>query len=60
MRGSFKSIAVLVPPRPEEPTSAAVQKYLEKYYEEMDIRIFWGTAREFSAELRERWEAVKP
>jgi hypothetical protein len=55
MRGSFKSIAVLLPPRPDEAASEAVQRYLEKYYDEMDIRIFWGTAREFSAELRHRW-----
>lgn len=60
MRGSFLSIAVLLPPRPDEPASAAVQKYLVKYYDEMDIRIFWGTAREFSAELRRRWQASPP
>jgi hypothetical protein len=60
VRGSFKSIAVLVPPRPDEPSSGRVQQYLEKYYDEMDIKIFWGTAREFSAELRRRWEKVKP
>ncbi len=56
MRGSFKSIAVLVPPRADEPGSASVQSYMERYYDEMDIRIFWGTAREFSAELRRRWQ----
>lgn len=55
MRGSFKSFAVLLPPRPDEPAGEAVQKYLEKYYDEMDIRIFWGTAREFAAEFRRRW-----
>jgi len=31
-------------------------KYLEDYYEEMDIRIFWGSAQKFAEELRERWD----
>lgn len=59
MRGNFRSIAVLVPPPEEEPGREKVMEYLEKYYDEMDIRIFWGTAREFSAELRRRWQEVK-
>jgi hypothetical protein len=59
VRGNFKSIAVLLPPRPEEPGSAAVQKYLQSYYQGMDIKIFWGSAQEFTKELRRRWEAVK-
>ena len=33
------------------------QAYLEAYFEDMDVRIYWGTAREFAQELRERWTA---
>jgi SIR2-like domain len=31
------------------------QQYLIKYFDKLDIRIYWGTCREFTAELRNRW-----
>lgn len=31
-------------------------RYLEAYYKEMDIRIYWGDAKQFAFELRQRWE----
>ena len=33
-----------------------VQEYLDRYFEQQRISICWKTAREFSAELRQRWE----
>jgi hypothetical protein len=30
--------------------------YLEKYFDELDLRVYWGTAREFAVELGRRWE----
>jgi len=45
-----------VPSDAPEATKKRVQKYLDKYFNKMDVRVYWGTAREFSAELRERWE----
>jgi SIR2-like domain len=33
-----------------------VRNYLEEYFGGLDIRVYWGTCREFSAELRRRWE----
>lgn len=35
----------------------AAQKFLNKYYGNLDVRVYWGTAREFLRELWERWEA---
>lgn len=32
------------------------QDYLNKYFDAKDIRVYWGTAQQFAAELRERWE----
>jgi hypothetical protein len=29
--------------------------YLDKYYKELKTRVYWGTGREFMAELKERW-----
>ena len=40
--------------RPEQVERA--QNYLDKYFGKLDIRVHWGTCREFAAELRERWE----
>ncbi len=35
----------------------AYQRYVEEYFAEIDFKVYWGTAREFAAELRRRWEA---
>lgn len=35
------------------------QEYLSKYFNDKDIRVYWGTAQEFAADLRERWEKIK-
>jgi hypothetical protein len=34
---------------------AQAQDYLDRYFEKLDTRIYWGTCREFAAELRKRW-----
>jgi hypothetical protein len=33
-----------------------VQEYLDKYYGELKIKVYWGTCHDFTAELRKRWE----
>jgi len=35
------------------------QEYLSNYFMRMDMRVYWGEAREFVGELRERWERFK-
>ena len=35
--------------------TAKQQEYLDEYFGKIDIRAYWGTAREFAAELRQRW-----
>jgi hypothetical protein len=44
-----------VPTDALEATRQGVQTYLDKYFNRTDIRVYWGTAREFSTELRQRW-----
>jgi hypothetical protein len=51
----YISVAVLLPPGPNEPSPEEAQRYLDEYYGAMKLKIFWGTAREFSSELRRRW-----
>jgi hypothetical protein len=55
----YISIAVLLPPGPNEPSPDEAQKYLEEYYAALKLRLFWGTAREFAGELRRRWTAFR-
>ena len=50
------SVAVLVPPGGgSDAERQKVQDYLDRYYALMDLRVYWGTAREFAADLRRRW-----
>jgi hypothetical protein len=42
-------------PRSEE---GAVE-YLNRYFGEMNVQVFWGTAREFVQQLRTRWDAYR-
>jgi hypothetical protein len=51
----YISIAVLLPPGPNEPSAEEAQQYLDEYYGKKYLKMFWGTAREFSSELRRRW-----
>ena len=56
MNESLRRISISVQlPRdsPEE------QAYLEAYFKDMKVRIYWGTAQEFAKELRDRWEDFK-
>jgi hypothetical protein len=46
------SVAVQLPPAEQE-----MQKYLDEYFGNIGMRVYWGTAEEFATELRERWEA---
>jgi hypothetical protein len=40
----------------EEEIKTKQQEYLDKYFNRIDMRVYWGTAEEFSKELRKRWE----
>ena len=52
----LRHIALAVPD-PEK--AAKAQDYLNRYFEKLEIRVFWGTCEQFVAELRKRWEAAK-
>jgi SIR2-like domain len=45
--------------RPEDvPSPEAAETYLDKYFEAMNVRVFWGDARDFLRELRRQLAAV--
>ena len=51
------SVTVQLPPHNSgSPAREKAQEYLDEYYGQMDIRVYWGTAAEFAAELRRRWQ----
>ena len=55
-------IAVQLPPGDlsGEETEQA-KGYLDKYFDQIGkikVRVYWGEARQFARELRERWEAL--
>lgn len=53
------SFAVLLPPQGPDQARDRARDYLNKYYAPMGIKIYWGTSREFAAELRQRWNGLK-
>ena len=52
------SVAVQLPPADDPQEQARIQEYLNAYYGQMNTLVFWGTAEEFTAELRRRCEAA--
>jgi hypothetical protein len=60
---TYPAMAVQLPPDNlnEENLDKAI-KYLHKYFgniPKIKVKIYWGTAKEFSIELRERWEKFR-
>lgn len=57
------SVTVQLPPLSGQEIPGAregeIQSYLDNYFDQIDIRVYWGTAKEFMTELRTRWEAFK-
>jgi hypothetical protein len=56
---SHSHVSVQLPPpvgAPADERPLRIQEYLDRYFERQNICICWMTAREFSAELRQRWE----
>jgi hypothetical protein len=39
-----------------ETDTIAVQTFLQQYFQDADINVFWGSSAQFIAELREHWE----
>ena len=47
------SVAVQLPP------SESARSYLSSYFGAMSVLVYWGTARDFAAELHERWSSYE-
>ena len=56
------SVSVQLLPVRDDASSAdrgRTQSFLDRYFDGMNVRVYWGTAQQFTAELRTRWEAYK-
>jgi len=56
-----KHVSVQILPLGERAASQQKLKalnYLDQYYKGLDTRMYWGTSREFMAELKGRWEGA--
>ncbi|HWR25838.1 MAG TPA: SIR2 family protein [Methanosarcina sp.] len=49
----------LVPGNVSEAQKEKVQNYLDRYFAKLNIQVYWQDCREFSKELRTRWEDFK-
>jgi hypothetical protein len=56
-RQQFSSIIVMKPLEESDANRAAQHAYFEKYFAALEMKIFWGTARQFGTELQQRWQA---
>lgn len=56
MEGGLKRthFAVMTPPTASEALKQKAQNYLSEYYENIDVRMYWGTATEFVKDLQLR------
>jgi len=50
------NVAVQLPPEDSKIDPKKAQEYLSKYFANTRIQVYWGTAKEFLAELKKRWE----
>jgi hypothetical protein len=58
-RRKFKHVAVQLDVSDvAEGDMEAVQSFLQQYFQNAEINVFWGTTQQFVAELREQWEAA--
>jgi hypothetical protein len=48
---SLRRLSVTVQLRPTDPE----REYLEQYFGALNVRVYWGTAKEFAVDLRRRW-----
>jgi len=58
-RRKFKHVAVQLDLSDVQGDAESVQSFLQQYFQNAEINVFWGTAQQFVAELREQWEATR-
>lgn len=57
-RRKFKHVAVQLELDGSSADTAAVRDFLQHYFQDAEINVFWGSVQQFVAELREYWEEL--
>jgi hypothetical protein len=52
--GRAKNLTVQLEPEDVASSPAAVKEYLEAYFDNMEVRVYWGRAQDFLAELAQK------
>jgi SIR2-like domain len=55
----YLNLTVQIPREGDPARVDAIHRYLDDYFDEMKVQTYWGSAREFAAELRTRWRAFR-
>lgn len=50
------SVAVQITPYEDKSKNEIMQKYFTKYFDKIKVKVYWGTTKQFAAELQERWD----
>jgi hypothetical protein len=53
---SMRRVSVTVQLPYKERSARRIQEYLNQYFSRMSASVYWGSATDFAAELRQRWE----
>ena len=53
------SVAVQLPFDESHPNKAKAEDYISRYFGKINVRVYWGTARQFAAELWRRWREAQ-
>jgi len=59
MDGSRRRLSITVqmkPPDEHAGDAEAAEHYLTEYFKDLKVRVYWGTAKDFAKELRDRWK----
>lgn len=61
LEGSLRriNVSVQLPPSADTPNADAARNYMAKYFDARRVRVFWGTAQNFAAEVRGHWRGGK-
>jgi hypothetical protein len=49
------SVAVQLPFENANPNKQKAEEYITRYFGNINVRVYWGTAKQFTAELWEKW-----
>lgn len=53
------NVAVQLLPSVKDVDQEKVQRYLTEYFDDMHVRVFWGTAKDFAVALSKRWKGFR-